>query len=191
MSLEELIATYGYVAVGIGTFLEGETVLILGGFAAHRGYLELPWVILCAFIGTLFGDQLYYYIGRSKGQSFLDERPHWKSKSKNVLVLLDRYQIWLIPGFRFLYGLRTVTPFLIGVSKVSPLRFLILNIIGASVWAIVTGTLGYLFGQSLEIVMGDIKRYELLIFSTVICTGIIVWLFHWHKNKQQKVSRDW
>lgn len=36
MSLEELISTYGYAAGGIGTFLEGETILILGGFAAHR-----------------------------------------------------------------------------------------------------------------------------------------------------------
>jgi len=48
MSLEELISTYGYAAIGIGTFLEGETILILVGFAAHRGYLELPWVIVFA-----------------------------------------------------------------------------------------------------------------------------------------------
>ena len=52
MLLEELITTYGYAAVGIGSFLEGETVLVLGGLAAHRGYLELPWVIVYAFLGT-------------------------------------------------------------------------------------------------------------------------------------------
>lgn len=60
MTFEELISTYGYVAVGIGTFQEGETILILGGFASHRGYLELPWVIACAFLGTLFGDRFYF-----------------------------------------------------------------------------------------------------------------------------------
>jgi len=45
MTLESVIDTYGYVAVLIGTCLEGETILVLGG----RGYLALPWVIVAAF----------------------------------------------------------------------------------------------------------------------------------------------
>lgn len=31
------------LAVFLGTFIEGEIVLVLGGIAAHRGYLDLPW----------------------------------------------------------------------------------------------------------------------------------------------------
>jgi len=53
MSLEEIISNYGYAALLIGTFIEGETILVLAGFAAHRGYLDLPLVVTCAFIGTL------------------------------------------------------------------------------------------------------------------------------------------
>jgi membrane protein DedA with SNARE-associated domain len=53
VTLESIIETYGYWALLVGTFFEGETVLVLGGFAAHRGYLTLPWVILAAFIGSL------------------------------------------------------------------------------------------------------------------------------------------
>ena len=182
MSLEELISTYGYTAVGVGTFLEGETILILGGFAAHRGYLELPWVIVCAFFGTLFGDQLFFYIGRTKGKSALEKRPRWKTKSEKVFRLLDRHQILLILGFRFLYGLRTVTPFIIGASKIAPTRFLILNILGASLWAIIIGTMGYLFGHTLEIIIGDIKQYELLAFSMLAGIGMISWLIHIRKK---------
>ncbi|SPD74464.1 hypothetical protein PITCH_A230150 [uncultured Desulfobacterium sp.] len=37
MSLEEIISTYGYAAIVAGTFFEGETILVIGGFAAHRG----------------------------------------------------------------------------------------------------------------------------------------------------------
>jgi membrane protein DedA with SNARE-associated domain len=48
---EGQISAYGYYAVEAGTFFEGETVLVLAGFAAHRGYLELPLVIACAFAG--------------------------------------------------------------------------------------------------------------------------------------------
>lgn len=74
ISLEELISTYGYAAVGIVTFLEGGTILIPGGFAAHRGYLELPWVIVCALLGTFIGDQFYFYLGRTRGRSALEKR---------------------------------------------------------------------------------------------------------------------
>jgi membrane protein DedA with SNARE-associated domain len=40
MTLESILDPYGYLAVLVGTFLEGETILVLGGFAAHRGYLQ-------------------------------------------------------------------------------------------------------------------------------------------------------
>ena len=188
MSLEELISTYGYPAIGIGTFLEGETILILGGFVAHRGYLELPWVIVSAFFGTLLGDQLYFYIGRTKGKSVLEKRPKWKAKSGKVFDMLDKHQILLILGFRFLYGLRTVTPFLIGASRIAPIRFLIFNIIGASLWAVVIGTLGYLFGHALEVIIGDIKKYEFIVLAIVAGVGVIIWLLRVRKktNKCQE-----
>lgn len=178
VSLQELISNYGYAAIAIGTFFEGETILILGGFAAHRGYLELPWVVVSAFVGTLFGDQLYFYIGRSKGVSALAERPGWKAKSEKVFRLLNKNQTWLILGFRFIYGIRTVTPFLIGASRVNPLRFLVLNTIGGLVWAVVVGTLGYLFGQTLELIVDDLKKYELFAFAGLAGVGLLVWLFY-------------
>jgi membrane protein DedA with SNARE-associated domain len=186
MSLEELILTYGYAAVAIGSFIEGETVLVLGGFAANRGYLELPWVIVTAFLGALFGDQLYFYLGRIKGRSAIEKHPHWKTKSQYALELLHKNQVWLILGFRFIYGMRIVTPFLIGASNVSPIRFLVLNIIGASLWSVTIGVLGYLFGGALEIILGDIKRYELLVFFMLALIGAAIWLIRIRKNRTAK-----
>jgi len=188
MSLEELITTYGYAAIGIGTFLEGETILILGGFAAHQGYLELPLVIASAFLGTISGDQLYFYIGRLKGKSAIEKRPHWKAKSDKAAVLLQKHQIWLMIGFRFIYGMRTVTPFLIGASNVSPVRFLVFNTIGATLWSVTIGVLGYLFGRTLEITIGDIKRYELLVFLMLALMGTTIWFIYIRKNRTANKS---
>ncbi|WP_417914456.1 DedA family protein [Candidatus Electronema sp. JM] len=179
MFLEQLIATYGYAAIAIGTFFEGETILVLGGFAAYRGYLELPWVITWAFIGTLLGDQLYYYIGRIKGKSFIKKRPKWKKKSEKLFVLLDKHQIWLILIFRFLYGLRSISPFLIGASKVDPKRFLIYNIIGALIWAISVGILGYVFGPAFEKILIEIKRYEIAALAVL---GAVALFFYFRRK---------
>ena len=60
MDLQGVIENYGYAAILIGTFLEGETILVLAGLAAHQGYLVLTWVILAAFLGSLCGDQLFF-----------------------------------------------------------------------------------------------------------------------------------
>ncbi|WP_189467644.1 DedA family protein [Litchfieldella qijiaojingensis] len=186
MSLEELVSTYGYAAIAIGTFFEGETILVLGGFSAHLGYLQLPWVIVCALLGSFLGDQAYFYIGRSKGMELLNSRPKWKAKSEKVFSLLDRHQVWLILSFRFLYGLRTVTPFLVGMAGVSPFLFFALNFISASLWAIVVGTLGYLFGHAIEVLIGDIKRYEILFFAIIAGIGLTVWLGHFMIRRSNK-----
>lgn len=190
MTLESLVAAYGYPVILLGTFLEGETVLILGGFAAHRGYLALPWVIGCAFLGTLAGDQLYYYLGRWKGNDLLARRPHWESKSRRVAALLERHQVLLILGFRFLYGLRTVTPFLIGLSGVPPLRFLALNGVGAFAWAAVTGSLGYVFGQALELMVERVERYEWMAVAGIVLIGTIAWSRRWWLDRRAASAPD-
>jgi len=158
--LEQLIVTYGYAMIAAGTFLEGETVLVIGGYLAHAGYLDLPWVILSALAGTFAGDQLFFFIGRTKGMAFLEKRPRWRAKTARIEALLRRRQNSVIVGFRFLYGLRTVTPFLLGASGVSPLRFVLLNALGASLWAVAVALLGYLLGHTVSIVLAEAHRYE-------------------------------
>ena len=178
MSLESLIASYGYLAVLVGTFLEGETILILGGVAAKLGYLELPWVIACAFAGTFCGDQLFFFMGRYKGVAILARRPAWQGRVAQVHDKLLRHQVPVILGFRFLYGLRTVTPFVIGMSQIPAPRFFVLNLLGASLWAVIIGGLGYVFGHGLEVVLGDIRKYEIWIMLGVLLVGVGLWLFH-------------
>src|SRR3982751_956888 len=106
MRLAELLQNYGYAVLFVGTFLEGETILVIAGFLAQQGYLKLPLVILVASFGTLVGDQLFFYIGRLKGRRFLEQRPAWEAKSRRARELLRRHQTWTILGFRFVYGIR-------------------------------------------------------------------------------------
>ncbi|MGB7304365.1 MAG: hypothetical protein WBD13_08815 [Burkholderiaceae bacterium] len=60
----ELVAQYGCWAIALGSVLEGETFLLMGGFAAHRGLLDLGAVITVAFVFSFLGDQFYFWMGR-------------------------------------------------------------------------------------------------------------------------------
>jgi len=63
--LESFLAKYGYVAILLGTAFEGETIMIMGGFSAHRGYLKLlPWVVLAGFVGNFIQNQVYFILGQ-------------------------------------------------------------------------------------------------------------------------------
>ena len=191
MTLESLVDAYGYLAVLVGTFLEGETILVLGGFAAARGYLGLPWVILAAFIGSLCGDQLFFFLGRWHGKAILSKRPTWKSRVNNAQKLLERFRIPLILTFRFLYGLRTVAPFVIGMSSVPTVEFIFLNAAGALVWAAAVGTGGYLFGSALEILIGNIKHYEIQILGAIATIGVLIWVVYFYRRRKRKLSAVW
>ncbi len=178
MNLEEIVTHYGYIGILAGTFLEGETILVIAGFLAHRGYLELPFVIAAAFAGTLAGDQLYFHVGRRKGKEFIDNKPGWKAKTDRVFRLLDKYHALFILGFRFLYGIRTVAPFVLGASGISPIRYLALNLCGALIWAIVIGMLGYYFGHAIEMLLGEIKQYEEWVIMGLLLVGATGWILY-------------
>jgi membrane protein DedA with SNARE-associated domain len=181
--LESLLTTYGYPAIILGTFLEGETVMILAGVAAHMGYLSLDWIIFCGFCGTFFGDQLYFFLGRRHGRSMLARRPSWQAPADQVFHKLERHQILLMLSFRFLYGIRTVTPFAIGMSDISYLRFAILNFIGAGIWAVTIAFAGYYFGQAVETVLGDIKHYEIGLMAGFVGFSVLVWVIHFYRHR--------
>ncbi|MDD5180263.1 MAG: DedA family protein [Gallionellaceae bacterium] len=180
MSLAALLLNYGYIAVFLGTFLEGETILIMAGFAAHRGYLDLRWVMAVATVGSFLGDQLYFYLGARYGWRILDRFPKLKPRAVRVQALLERYHLPLIPGIRFLYGLRMVGPLVIGMSSVNWTRFFALNLLGATVWAVLVGGSGYLFGNAMELVLADLRHYEEALLALMAMGGIIIWLsYHW------------
>ena len=183
MNLPLLIETYGYWAVLGGTLLEGESVLLLAGFAAHRGYLDLPTVVAVAIIGSFIGDQAWFFLGRHQGAKVLARHPQYAERAARAQALLARYHLPLILSVRFLYGLRTVLPFTIGMSTISTTRFQVLNFAGALLWS-VTITGGYLFGHLVERMLGDLRHYEEILFAVLIAGGLAFWWYSTRRKTQ-------
>ncbi len=175
-TLIELIRNYGYLAILIGTFFEGETILLLGGFAAHMGYLELPWVMASGLTGSFCGDQLFYYIGRYYGPKIISRRLSWQERAERVYKHLHRHKNLLILTFRFFYGLRNVTPFAVGAAGIPRARFFTLNLIGAVIWAISFGYAGFLFGAGFRLVLADFALYETYALFGLALVGVVIWL---------------
>jgi len=188
MTVEHFIATYGFWAILIGTFLEGEMILVMGGFAAYQGYLGFPLVVLAAFLGSYSGDQLFFFLGRRHSDRILKLRPSWEKRMDVVNRWLEKIGTPVILLFRFTYGFRTITPFILGMSTVRSRTFILLNGLGAMAWALLIAAGGYFFGYALERVLGDIRHYERLVFALILAVGLALWAFHFFRTRSGKPS---
>jgi len=186
MTPELLLQKFGYLAVFIGTFLEGETILVMAGFFAERGYLRLPLVVATACGGAYAGHVFWFWLGRTQGVKLLDRFPRMKRHFGKGIRLFERYGAPAIFLTQWLYGLRITCAVIIGISKVSTIKFLLYEALTCIVWAIIIGTAGFYFGRAVERVLGraaHIEKYGLIVLLVV---GIGMWAYHQWKDKREE-----
>ena len=173
MSIETLIAQYGLIAVFIGAGLEGETAAVVGGVIAHEGLIPLPAAIAAAAIGSFVADQGFFAFGRHFRDHPRVRRFAEKPGFARALDTFERYPVGFIFAFRFLYGLRTVSPVAIGTTQVRSRTFLIVNAAAAAVWGTLFVSLGYIFGQGFEDLLHRVKArgHPLLVLIGVVLIG--------------------
>jgi membrane protein DedA with SNARE-associated domain len=180
LSIEELIQRYGYAIILGGSMVEGQPVMLFGGFAAHRGHLQLvPWVILAGAVGNFLSMQAWFLAGRRFGRPMVERRPHWSARIEKVQGWLERYEALLVVAIRFLFGFGSVGGVAIGMSSLSALRFTLLNGLGALLWATTLAVAGYLLGDLVEQLLGDLEAIEKpLLIGILVIT--VAWIVHHH-----------
>ncbi|PIT47487.1 hypothetical protein BHC46_07155 [Snodgrassella alvi] len=185
MNVEQLLNHYGYLAIFIGSILEGETILTLAGFFVHKGYLLFVPSILCATAGGMIGDQVCFLLGRYYGTRLLQHFPKLDPLVEKTNRLLCKHSSIIIIGVRFMYGLRIAGPIAIGMSKVSFSRFLLLNALGALLWATIIISFGYLFGQSAQWLFTQFQQYTKLLFALILLIAVIVLSIYWYSKQRR------
>lgn len=165
MNVEYLLHKYGYIAVFFGASIEGEFLVSLAGVLAYRGILHAGKVIVVSTLGTLLSEQICFYIGRRFGSGYMER------KFTRVGRIIRSHQVKFILSCRFLYGLRTISPFLIGACKVHPAKFSFYNCIAAILWSVISVGLGYISGYCADQL--GWSTWAEYVFS-IICTVISV-----------------
>jgi membrane protein DedA with SNARE-associated domain len=176
-TIEYFITSYGYLAIFVFTLLEGETVMILAGLAAHHGYLSLEWVIFWGFVGAFFDAQLLFWIGRRYGKKYIEHKTSWKPKVEKAQQYIEKNNVPFILGFRFLYGLRTVSAFAIATSNISAKRFMILNFFGTIIWAVAMASIGYLFGIAATNFMKATHQAQIQLMVVIAIIGVLFFAY--------------
>ncbi len=171
-----------YAVLLVGSAIEGEVALLAFAAAAHTGELSLPAVMAVAAVGTSLASQAYYELARRRGRGWIEHRlrrnPRLLATFERSLGRAERHGSALMAGSRFLYGFRIVIPAACGLIGMKPLRFALLNLAGAAVWAVVTGLVGYSFSELAGRVLTHLKHAEWIVIVVLIAISLAVWIWH-------------
>ena len=143
------LSTYGYAVVFLYSLGGGFLALLGAGVLSFMGKMDITLSITIAFIANFIGDGLLFYMARYHKREMMEYLSKHKRKLAFSHLLLKRRGSWIIVIKKFIYGLKTLVPLAIGLSKYSFLKFSLYNAIGAFIWAMVVGGLSYLFGGAL------------------------------------------
>lgn len=176
----QLLIDWGYLAAALTVFIEGEIFLIMVGIAAAAGLFHYSLVIVAATIGAILHDNSIFILSKFIGQKFIQKKTSLKYKTEKSLKILEKHENLAILSIRFLYGLRTITILIVGLSKINKLKFIVLDSISSFIWSIIYITIGYLCGHTVMRFIDhvDIKIWisqnkYLSIFILILVSSII------------------
>jgi membrane protein DedA with SNARE-associated domain len=180
----ELLEHYGYLLIFLGTFAEGESLLVLGGYFAHRGYLELGGVIGTAFVAAVCGDQLFFHLGRRHAARLFAQFPRLHDKVRVAVQRAERHQVLVVLGMRFLWGLRIALPLAMGMTHMNATKFFVLNLLSAAVWATLFASIGFSTSHFLAQVVDGAHHYEPWIAGSLALAAGVIFSVRWLSGRR-------
>jgi membrane protein DedA with SNARE-associated domain len=190
MDAAQLVQEYGYVAVGVGAFLEGETVLLLGAVSAQLGYLELPIVAMVAAVAAFLGDNVYFFAGRRYGRRLMQRFPPLAAAVPRVDRFVGRWHALAVVLLRFTYGLRIAGPIVLGAGRMKTSVFVSANAVGAILWAIIFSAIGYASGHAARRLLGGVARIEHIAIGLVITLLLLTAIAHFIMKRRLARTAD-
>jgi membrane protein DedA with SNARE-associated domain len=173
--MEHFLTHYGAIGIFLGAAFEGQTAVVVGGLLARQHLLALWLVLLSATAGSAILDHLLFVAGRRFRTRPWVVRASDQAAFARALRFIERYPISYILVFRFIFGLRVASPIAIGVSSVPTLRFTVLNIVGAVIWAAAFTAAGYVFGETVHNLFGHRAAHWTLAAAAALVVVLGVW----------------
>jgi len=154
-----LISNYGtfglylYFTIDtLGVFLPSKSILTFIGVLVGRGVFGFTPVVLTAVSGSLTGVSISYFIGKNVGKPVAEKYGRVLRITPEKLLKAEKwfkqYGAAVIVFAYFVPGLRNITPYLAGITRLPYWKVILFSAIGAFLWATVFIYLGRFLGGS-------------------------------------------
>ena len=157
------------------TFFPGDTLLFVAGTFASTGAIKMYWLFIILSLAAILGDNLNYSIGKYFGEAILTRKRWVKEKNlEKTRKFFEKNGAKTKILARFIPIIRSLAPFVAGISEMKYKKFFSYNIIGGVLWVILMLTLGYFFG-SIPFVKNNLSMIIIGIVILSWVPAIVAW----------------
>jgi len=143
------LATYGYIGLFLYSLGGGFVALVGAGVLSFMGKMDLTTSMSVAFVANALGDMMLLYMARYQKSMMMENLKKHRRKLALAHVMMKKHGSWIILIQKFIYGIKTLIPIAIGLTKYDAKKFAVLNVLSAGVWALVFGLGSYYSGAVL------------------------------------------
>ena len=180
------LATYGYIGLFLYSLGGGFVGLVAAGVLSFMGKMDLTLSIAIAFSSNALGDVLLFWLTRYQKSMMVEGLRKHRRKVALAHVLMKKHGDWVIFIQKFIYGLKTVVPIAIALTKYDFRKFAVLNLFAAAIWALAFGLSSYYFGAVLSKVAIFISENKWLAPVILITIGGAIWVYMERVTKKKK-----
>ena len=165
--MEEFIKDWGYIALFLYSFGGGFLGLAVASVVAYSGDLNIYICVLVAGISNFIGSQFLFFLARKNKNYAKDMMKKYGRKIALTHLLMQRYGSFIIFIQKYIYGIKTLIPLAMGITKYSAVKFSVFNAMAATLWAGVIGYLSFIAGEFILSLGEDFKYFGLV-------TGLVI-----------------
>ena len=166
--MEEMIRDWGYIILFLYSFGGGFLALVGAAILAFSGELNIYTVILVAGVANFIGDQFLFTLARkNKAQAKQMMQKHRRKIAMSHL-LMRKYGSWVIFLQKYVYGIKTLIPLAMGLTKYDYKKFMFFNVFATALWSILIGVASYMMGDLVYTYIEEFKSYGLALVAIIL-----------------------
>jgi membrane protein DedA with SNARE-associated domain len=179
------LTTYGYIGLFLYSLGGGFVALIGAGVLSFMGKMDLATSMSVAFVANAIGDVMLFYMARYQKSMMMDSIRKHRRKLALSHVMMKKYGSWIILIQKFVYGIKTLIPIAIGLTKYDFKKFAILNVVSSAVWVLVFGLGSYYSGDILVNFAGIISDKPWIAPIILIVFAGSLWIYMEQATKKK------
>ncbi|MEP6848513.1 MAG: VTT domain-containing protein [Acidobacteriota bacterium] len=177
---------FAETGLAVGFFLPGDSLLVVSGLFAAAGKLNIAFILLAFFLGSVLGDSTGYWTGRAMGKTLFSRESSWILKPSRVgkaHAFFEKYGVKTVILARFIPVVRTFAPLVVGAADMPYAKFLPFSLIGGLLWITSMVLAGYFLGGVIERALGikledHIEKVVIVVVALSLLPPLIEFLRH-------------